>query len=135
MDPIIADKMYTIAYYLKELNSQNKVKAYRKNEYGYAKVVNIKKGCSIWVHHTLENTLIIDLLISPAARKNYGELCQAAVRQFGGFFDKSPLQSQWSHADKPGVIHDRYAVDFTSERNSEIFNTLNAIQSFYGKKS
>lgn len=134
MDPIIADKMFTIAHYLKELNNQNKVKAYKKNEYGYAKVVNIKKGCSIWVHHTLENRLIIDLLISPAARRNNGELCQAAVRQFGGFFHEEPKQIPWSHADKPDIIHERHLVDITSEKNSEIFNTLNAIQSFYGKK-
>ena len=135
MEPSIADKMYTVTHYLGALNSKNMVKAYRKNEYGYAKVVEIKRGCSIWVHHLLDDTLVIDLIISPAARKSNGELCDLTIRQFGGFFDKRPVVDQWYHADKPDVKHARYSVDITSEKDADILNTINAIQFFYGKKS
>jgi len=73
MIKILQEKMYQIASYLNELNANDKVKGFTANEYGYAKVVQVKPGLSVWVHHLKDDKLIIDLLCSEKAKKLYHE--------------------------------------------------------------
>lgn len=131
MDSSIANRMYNISEYLGDLSEKGKVKAYKKNEHGYAKVVEIKKGCSVWVHHLLNGTLIIDLLISPAAQSKNAEACNSAIRDFSCFFDKNPLKGPWYHADKPDTEHTRYSIEVTHESDQKIFMLLKNIRKFY----
>lgn len=132
MDTLIADRMFRIAKYLDDLNSKNKVKNRKENDqYGYAKVVEIKRGCSIWVHHLINNNLIIDLQISPTAQSKYNGACVSAIRDFDNFFDQTPVESPWFHARKPDEEHTRYLIDITTKNDEEIFNLLNKIKRFY----
>ena len=108
--------MYQIAHYLGELNKKEEVKANRKNECGYAKVVEIKRGCSIWVHHELDDALVIDLLISPTAQEKHGDLSDLTIRRFDSFFDKPPVKMDWYHADRPDAKHAKYVVDITTRQ-------------------
>jgi len=58
--------MYEIAKYLGELNAKDKVKKFG-GEKGYAKVYQIIPGCSIFVHHSSDDSLVIDLQITVEA--------------------------------------------------------------------
>lgn len=122
------EKMRSVAAYLGELNEKNEVKGYSKNNYGHAKVIQVKPGCSVWVHHTFENSLIIDLLISPNAQKKYSHKCDGAVEKFKAFFDNVPKKEAWYHADKPDVEHDMYPVDVTDKDEQEIFTVLSELK-------
>ncbi|GAB4174097.1 MAG: hypothetical protein Tsb0017_11610 [Geothermobacteraceae bacterium] len=92
---LIEQKMYNIASHLNELNSAGKVKGFQGNEKGYAKVHQIKSGCSIWVHHLIDDRLIIDLLISPNAQKNHSEKCKTSKEIFNSFFVEKAISTTW----------------------------------------
>jgi hypothetical protein len=66
MTDTIKQKMKQISEDLGELNRQGKVKRFG-GEKGYAKVYQIIPGCSIFVHHSSDDSLVIDLQITVEA--------------------------------------------------------------------
>ena len=124
-------KLFDVAKHLGDLNKQGCVKGFNGNENGYAKIIQICRGCSIWIHHELNETLIIDLLISPSAQKSYPEKCSRAVRLFKEFFSFSVDNSKWIHAIDTQNEHDRYYVNATDLSTEEIIKTCNEIKRIY----
>ena len=88
-DPQIQEKMFKIAKHLDELNPKGEVKCRRQNNYGHAKVYQFIPGCSIWVHHMFNNTLLLDLLITPFAQNEPTD-CNPAIKKFNSFFEIVP---------------------------------------------
>ncbi|HID60563.1 MAG TPA: hypothetical protein EYP46_01730 [Hadesarchaea archaeon] len=70
-DESIAAKIYHIAEMVGDLNAANKVKCGAQNNFGHATIVKIAPGCNVRAHHMFDNTLSLDLLISPSAETKY----------------------------------------------------------------
>jgi len=115
-------KMFEIASHLSELNNDGKVKAFRGSEKGYAKVIEICRGCSIFVHHEKNDDLIIDLLVSHHAKEKKPPLCGNTIKKFKEFFgDLCKISmSNWSHPINTQKDHERYYVDVNGKNTSEI---------------
>ena len=133
-DPVLKKKMYNIAKPLGDLNANGKVKKNLAHEHGYAKVHQIKSGCSIWIHHTLDNWLVIDLLITPYAREQFSKKCSSAVDNFKEFFKHANvIRDWWAPKDKPEQWHDRYSIDIKLWDEKSIFATLDELKSDFEK--
>lgn len=128
MTETIENKMYLIAKYLGELNDDGNVKGFKGNENGYAKVLEIKRGCALWVHHLKEDRLIIDLMITDTAGSKYPELSRKAVEQFKNFFNYMSGDVPWTHSMKT-INAERYYVDITDLKIEEIKKVIDKLKS------
>ena len=127
----VSEKLYHIATYLGELNSKGNVKGFSGNEKGYAKIKQIVRGCSVWVHHEKNGELIIDLMISPAAlEKNPAESDQS-VKLFKKYFGFSVKNSLWQHSIDKHNDHDRYYVVVSNHEVKEIINHIEKLKEIY----
>jgi hypothetical protein len=122
------DKMYFIAKHFKWLNQNGKVKAIRGNERGYAKVKEVVRGCSLFVHHMNDGRLIINLLVSSAAKSGYEIPCNKAVEVFKGYFKSEVQTTKWENSMGDGRIYDRYIVDVTKKDLSEIIRIVEDVK-------
>ena len=122
-----AHKMFEIAKYLDELKD-GKVKGFKGNEKGYAKIIEICRGCSIWLHHEKSDNLIIDLLISPSAKEKNSVTCKDTVEKFKNFFDFAHNESEWRHSIDKRQNHDRYYVVVTEKNTSELIDLVKKIE-------
>lgn len=111
----VEDKMYCIAKLYNYLNDKGKVKAKRCNEKGYAKIKDIVRGCSLFVHHMNDDQLIINLFVSTAAKTRYEILCNKAVDVFKKHFQSDVLCTSWENSLGGGYVYDRYIVDVTNK--------------------
>lgn len=112
-------KMRAIAETLDDLNEKGKVKRNPQHEKGYAKALEITRGCALWLHHTLEDKLIVDLMISPTARERQPELCERSQKEFAQYFDSEVSSKPWKHSDGTRVS-DRYFFDVTDTNAEQI---------------
>jgi hypothetical protein len=122
------DKMYFIAKHFKWLNQNGKVKAIRGNESGYAKVKDVVRGCSLFVHHMNDGQLIINLLVSSAAKSRYEIHCNKAVDAFKSYFKSEVRTTKWENSMGDGRIYDRYIVDVTKRDLSEIIRIVEDVK-------
>ena len=123
-----SSKMFEIARHFKELNKYGKVKGFKGNEKGYAKIIGICRGCSIWVHHEKNDNLIINLLVSPSARENNATLCSNTIKKFQKFFDFSINQSIWNHSIDTYKDHERLYVVVSEKNTSEIIDIVERLK-------
>ena len=126
MGQTITDIMYLIAKKANDLNKSGEVKGFGLNEIGYAKIFELKRGCSFWVHHLSDDILIIDLMISEAARKRYPTHSEFAEKKCYAFFKemRMPVKSEpWLHG-MGGAEYQRYFVDVSSLSFNEISQIL-----------
>lgn len=128
-DPLLEKKLSDIASDLEE-----KVKIGGRDQYGYVNVYKIELGCWIRVHHTFDNWLVINLLISPNARGKYSKKCSSAVDNFKEFFKDKVIEDIWAPKDKPEQWHDRYSIDIKLWENKSIVATLKELQSDFTKR-
>jgi len=85
-DMIVSSKLDRIAKFLNR-DVKNRV----ENEYGYVTIHHFHRensGCVVRVHHRLDNTLTLDLLISEAANERYSDTCNSAFNHFKRLFDE-----------------------------------------------
>jgi len=94
----IAEKMHSIAEELGELSAYGKVKCFSGNEKGYAKILQIKPGCSIWAHYTLDDELIIDLIATETAQVKYPDIVKETTAKFRSFFHQETIAESWQHS-------------------------------------
>ena len=125
---ITASKLFEVAKHLHDLNKNGQVKGFSSNENGYAKIIQLCRGCSIWVHHEKNDELIIDLLISPSAKEKQSDLCRDVVRKFQEFFDFTSKKSNWNHSIDTHNDHDRYYVVVTNKEPVEIIYIVETIK-------
>lgn len=85
-DESVANKIYEIAEIIEDLSTAKRVKCGVQNNFGHATIINITSGCNIRVHHMFDNTLSLDLLISPTAQDKYQPQCEAAKSTFEQLF-------------------------------------------------
>ena len=118
------DKMYIIAKHFNYLNDKGKVKAIKGNEKGYAKIKEIVRGCALFVHHMNDDKLIINLLISPAAKSRYELDCKKAVASFQSYFKSAVQVTKWKNSMGDSKVYDRYIVDVTKTELPVLITTI-----------
>lgn len=107
MTQAIAAKMKMIARHVNDLNLRGAVKAMTGNEKGYATLVSIIRGCSVWVHHTrpdhpIGEKLILDLMFTTSAESKYPDVVKTAQATFEQFVEASgysvSAHPDWKHS-------------------------------------
>lgn len=119
--------MYEIAKYLDELNAKKQVKYNSKHEKGYAKIQQIRSGCDVWFHHLLDDRLIIDLMISEAARRKFGDIADRAIETFKEFFNYIANVESWQHA-LDGRNYERYFIDVSKVPSDDLKKVMDKIR-------
>jgi len=122
------DKMYHLAKHFSWLNAQGKVKAIKGNEQGYAKITDVVRGCGLFVHHMNDGQLVINLLVSPAAKSRYEMACRKAVTAFKEFFQSEVRTTKWENSMGDGKIYDRYIVDVTKKELCDIIQMVEEVR-------
>ena len=125
---VTEDKMYAIAKHYNYLNDKGNVKAIKGNEKGYAKIKDITRGCSLFVHHWNDDRLVINLLISPAAKTRYKLLCKKAVEVFKSHFQSDVQSMKWVNSMGVKKEYDRYYVDVTRKSLPELLEMVEDIR-------
>ena len=106
-------KLYLAAKKVDGLNKAGKVKGFSGNENGYAKILQIKRGCDVWIHHLKNNKLIIDLLTTPSASERYPEQVDEAVKLFKEFAGEKLEEDTFNHSINKNSFASRYFIDVT----------------------
>ncbi|MBV5339172.1 MAG: hypothetical protein J0665_06380 [Deltaproteobacteria bacterium] len=123
-----SEKLYQIAKHLNELNSKGKVKGFSGNENGYAKIFQVIRGCSIWIHLEKNNDLIIDLMISPTALEQHLTKCDLSIKKFTEYFQFKVKNSEWKHSIDKQYEHDRYLVSVSDLLVEEILKHIEKLK-------
>ena len=118
--------MYYFATYLKQLNSKGEVKRFSRDEKGYAKVVDIRLGCSIWFH-LIGDSLTVSLRISGASEKRYPAACGDALGRFRKFFNNKVVMDTSRHSLNQTEFK-RYYIDVTAHPDYKIIDILNKLK-------
>ena len=126
-----SDKIVEIAGHLKDLNKYGKVKGLQGNENGYAKVIEILRGCSVWVHHLHNDDLIIDLMVSHTAHKKNPALCDSAVKKFEDFFGGSVKKTKWNHSIDQHSEYERHYVVVNEKKTAELIDIVNNLKKIF----
>jgi hypothetical protein len=127
----ISEKLHAIAKSLNELKDTGAVKGRKGNEHGYAKILQIKTGCSIWIHHWHDDRLAIDLLISQPALSRYPSECESSINTFKELFTDMVETKPWSHHDGRSKEHETYYIDVSKKTEGEILKLIDLIKSKY----
>lgn len=127
--------MYSIAKYLNYLNKEGAVKSFSGNENGYAKVLEMTRGCCVWVHHMKNDHLTINLRITPAAESRYPLICENAVNKFRDFFHNQTPKDTWQHNIDSAYKAKRYSFDITDKSEDEIFELIGNLISVFSQSA
>ncbi len=127
----IAEKLYLVADHLHELNSKGKVKGFSGNENGYAKIIQIIRGCSVWIHHEKNNELIIDLMVSPPAFEKRPLECEESIALFKDYFGFLIENSGWTHCIDKHNDYDRYYVVVSNLSVDKIINHTEKLKEIF----
>ena len=128
-DESITKKMYAIAKMVGDLNKAGRVKCGAQNDFGYATIRKIVVGCNVRAHHMLDNTVSIDLLISPTAEEKYETKCKTAKTKFYELFPGSTNENaKFIIPSRENEPHYRLWVDVTKIAEEEISAMIKKIQ-------
>ena len=131
MNSELNEKLYSIAEHLGDLNSYGKVKANPYHEYGYAKIYQVKPGCSFWIHHWNNDSLRIDLLISETAKKRYPSETKISEQIFKNLFSDKVQETVWRHSDGKGKDHKHFYINVEDENIDNIKSIIMKIKSIF----
>lgn len=124
-------KMYEIAKFLGELNAMGEVKGFSGNEKGYAKILQIKRGCSIWIHHLQDDSLVLDLMVSENASYRHPDITSVEIEKFKQFFKNDLNMGLWEHSIDENRA-ERYFIDIGIMETDEIKKLINRIIEHFG---
>jgi hypothetical protein len=120
MTETIAEKMYLAAKKVNDLNDFGKVKAFSSNEKGYARILLIKRGCAIWIHHLKNDQLTIGLLVTGAAEKLYPVTTNSAIRKFKEFAGNELLLDEFKHSINKSDKRTKHYINVANNTFDEI---------------
>ena len=132
----IISKLKRIENYLKQHYHENKqndgydIKNRQENDNGYISIYYFrhkKSGCVVRIHHWIDNTLSIDLLISERAGNRYADICESAIEKFKNLFDEQPQHDSNFLINNKPKPYNRYWFDITTEYDEKIFSRLEKI--------
>lgn len=130
----LTENMYLIANNLGDLNNKGEVKAITANERGYARILDINRGLSLIVYHTLDHRLTMNLLITQGAMDSYPMNCEHAVQTFLKFHgqnfkeNETPQETQWINNLDEKDQRTIYSIDLTKLAVDECIENISAIK-------
>lgn len=136
MTKALSDKMHLLASHVNDLTAVGKVKAMTTNEMGYAKLFSINNGSRVWVHHTHDDKLILDLMITKNAELTYPDVVKSAIATFTQFAkDAGHMIShcQWQHSINKADIRKKYYFEVTNERVETIIVLIDKVRLAFQK--
>lgn len=119
------EKIYTITQHFNSLNGQGKIKSIIGSDGGYAKITEVVRGCSLFIHHINGIKLVIDLFVSPTAKSRHRASCKKAVATFMAHFQSQVQTCNWKNSNVDDKTYDLYIVNVT---NVEIPNIIQMIE-------
>lgn len=122
------DKMYQVSKHFGDLNSKGKVKGFGANEKGYARIKNIVNGCGLLVHHTNDEELILDVMVSPTALSRYGATCQRVISTFKNILGSEVRQRKWTNAMGNSGEWDQYFINVTNRELPDILRLIDELK-------
>lgn len=125
---IAENKMYSIAKHYHDLNDRGNVKASRANEKGYARIKDIARGCTLLVAHWNDDHLVINLLITTAAKKRDETICNKAVEVFKSHFGSSVQYLKRLDLRGSDDVRDSYYVDVSNKDLSEVQKNIEEVR-------
>jgi hypothetical protein len=120
--------MYSIAKHYNDLNDSGNVKASRANEKGYARIKDITRGCTLLVVHSNNDQLVINLLISTAAKTRDESICNKAVEVFKSHFGSDVQYIERVDLRGSDRVHDSYYVDVTRRDFPELLIMIEEVK-------
>ncbi len=123
--------MFEVAKSLAQLNTAGRVKGFSSHEKGYARVLDIKRGCSIFVHHLRDNALIINLRVTPTAHRLYAKIVTNSISIFEKSFSTKVQRMEWEHVIN-GNQATIYYVDVSDMSLEKIQEKLGQIMANFG---
>lgn len=127
MTDSLSDKLYLAAKKVGDLNKHGLVKGFNGNENGYAKIKQVKPGCSIWIHHLKDDTLIIDLQISETAIDRYPDDAESTLKKFEAFAGKELKTELFEHSIDTNNQAGKFFIDVTNQSFEQISEKINEI--------
>lgn len=124
-------KLHLIAKKMNQLNNSGKVKAFTSNERGYAKIAQIKKGCSVWIRHLKTDELVIALMSTSASQKNYSEVVTQAQRKFKDYAGERLTYGKFQHAITDKDQREHLSFDVTNNSYDEIDEIIGTLLKIY----
>jgi len=135
MTQSLANKMQLIAAHVGDLNAQGKVRAMTGNERGYAKIYAVTPGCKVWAHHTLDDRLIIDLMITKSSTQNEPRVAQSAVATFeriarsAGYEVKPP--QNWQHSINKEDTRQQHFINVSDKSTESITVFIDSLRTTF----
>ena len=123
------NKMYNIAKHYNELNDKGNVKASKANEKGYARIKDITRGCTLVVVHRKDSQIIINLLVTTAAKKREETLCNRTIEVFKSHFGSAVKYNKRLDLRGSDDVRDSYFVDVTNKNLSAVLNMVDEVKS------
>ena len=123
MNKDLARKMYAIADHVGDLNTSGKVKAQTANENGYAKVLSINSGTRVWIHHTRDDKMIFDLMVTHAAGLEHPEVTkhtEGAFNKFASDAGYEVLNRPWQHSINKKDVRQQWYFDITNDSIEDV---------------
>lgn len=120
-----------IASHVNDLNSEGLVKAQTGNEKGYAKLLSINNGCRVWVHHTLDDKLIVDLMFTKSAASTHPDVVKTAVATFDRFARDSGYSVShrpWQHSINTSDTRQQYYFEITTLEDEAIVELVDNVR-------
>lgn len=123
MNKDLARKMHAIADHVGDLNTSGKVKAQTANENGYAKILSINSGTRVWIHHTRDDKMIFDLLVTHAAGLKHPEITkhtEGAFIKFAIDAGYEVLNRTWQHSIVKNDVRQQWYFDITNDSIEDV---------------
>jgi len=136
MTQSLSDKMHLLASHVNDLNAAGKVKAMSKNEKGYAKVFAINSGCRVWIHHDLNDRIVLDLMVTKSGRLTSPDAVNFAVTKFSQFTKDAGYELShlvWKHAINKTDIRDQYYFDVSNRTVETIIELIEKLKATFGQ--
>lgn len=131
MTQSLSDKMHFLASHVNDLTAAGKVKAMTINEKGYAKLFSINSGCRVWVHHTRQDKLILDLMVTKSVKHKSPDVVKSAIATFSRFTKDAGhavSHCEWQHSINKADLRDRYYFEVTDERTETIIALIDKVR-------
>jgi hypothetical protein len=114
----LSDKMHLLASHANDLSAAGKVKAMTKNEKGFAKLISVNNGCRVWLHHTLDDRLMLDLMVTRNGQLTNPDVVKSAIAKFSQFAANAGhtiASRQWRHSINIVDVREQYYFEVTNE--------------------
>jgi hypothetical protein len=119
MNETLDSKLFRAAKYLNDLNPDGRVKT-SSNDKGYARILQIETGCTIWLQHLRNDQLTIGLMVTKNAAEKHAAITNRAIKKFEEFAEGQNKIDEFVHAINSGDRRRKYYLEVTNFPSAQI---------------